>query len=557
MISALGEPNSDWSRPASIHYEKEGRRVTTSGELWARVDATAEIVRSKTAPRELVLVVGANCPEAMAFFLGVIVAGRTASFFPPPNPIQDSTYYREQQAAAIASISPAMIVTFDEVTARTLRNIDPDFETRHFDGSCELSLGHPFRAKSAFLARINRGDPADIIFIQHSSGTTGQKKACPISGHLLRMQYEAYWPIVKSQSKANPISVATWLPLYHDMGLIAAFLLPIIDGACIVAVDAFDWVASPQLFLDAIEAERCQVAWMPNFAYRHYTRLRAHLRQRDLSSLRMWVSCSEPCRQDDLTGFERAYSGWGVEVGSVVGCYAMAETVFALTQASAAEPSLTPPAALSLGDAVDGEPSGAEASRKVASSGSALPGVELAIMHDNALLPESRYGEILVRAPFLFGGYVGKSANDSGITSRGFFRTGDLGTIVGGLLYVFGRLKEVVIVNGKNIHVGEVEATVSAVDGVKPGRVVVFGLENDVTGSEDLIIVAEVAQGATSNYIDMRREITALINQCFGVKPADVQMVSERWLVKSTAGKISRQANKMRYLEMTGKVGAE
>jgi acyl-CoA synthetase (AMP-forming)/AMP-acid ligase II len=275
--------------------------------------------------------------------------------------------------------------------------------------------------------------------------------------------------------------------------------------------------------------------------------------------VKLWVDCSEPCRWPDARGFEAAFAEWGVRPRSVVGCYAMAETVFAVSQCAPGErralsvPPAVPPGtpiaqtgALLLTDDVPGDPPPGH--KGVLSSGRVLPGLDVATYHEGRRLPDGTYGEIGISGDFLFPAYRGRSVAESNIAD-GVFRTGDLGVILDGHVFVFGRLKEIIIVNGKNIFAGDVEAALGLVHGVKKGRAVVFGVDSDMTGSEELIVVAEQDEAAAVPEAELRSAVSRAVSEAFLVKPRDVRIVAERWLVKSTSGKISRDENRRRYLE--------
>ncbi|MDO9501939.1 AMP-binding protein [Falsiroseomonas sp.] len=527
------------------HWRQGQCEALTGRDFWQRVTARAAWVDAHTPPGGLVLVIGATGAEAMALFLGIAAAGRLGAFFPPASPLQDQRHFFDQQRAALAAIAPDAICVLEAATAETVRRIDPDL-ARAVRLAPATATGDSVAALDALRARLASDAP---LFVQHSSGTTGIKKAVAISGRMLAGQFAAYWPGLRAELGVGRLSVASWLPLYHDMGLIAGFLLPMLGGDSVSLLDPFEWIGAPGRFLEMIEADGCDIAWMPNFAFRHFTRLHRALKPARLGSMKLWIDCSEPCRLLDAKGFEAAFAGWGVRPGSVVGCYAMAETVFAVSQGSPAEriglavpPDVTPGQMVPEGWLGDEAPPGR---KLVLSSGRVLPGVTLAVFDGERVLPEGNYGEIGLRAPFLFGGYRG----GAGPSPDGWFRTGDLGVVLRGQVFVFGRLKEIIIVNGKNLFAGDVEAALAGIPGLRPGRAVAFGVESAQTGSEELVVVAEQDETAGTPAAESRAAISRMLTETFLVKPRDVRIVADRWLVKSTSGKISRDANRRRYLE--------
>lgn len=536
------------------HWRRGARQEMTGRELWGHVSRLSAWIETRTRPGDFVLVIGHTAPEMMAMFLAIAAAGRLGAYFPPASPIQDERHYYEQQRHALAAIGPAAICAMDHQVAETVRRIDPGLGRRVL----EVPAGAPAgtAALEAFGARLASDAP---LFVQHSSGTTGIKKAVAISGRMLVGQFQAYWPLLRAGIGVERLRIGTWLPLYHDMGLVASFLLPVLGGDTVSTVDPFEWIADPGGFLAMLEADGCEVAWMPNFAFRHFVRLKRSLKPARLDGVKLWVNCSEPCRWPDARGFEAAFADRGVRPRSVVGCYAMAETVFAVSQCPPAErralavPPAVPPGtpiaatgALLLSDEAPGEvPPGMKA---VLSSGRVLPGLDLAAWHEGRRLPDGTYGELCIAGDFLFPGYRGRDAEASNIRD-GVFHTGDLGVVLDGHVFVFGRLKEIIIVNGKNIFAGDVEAALGAVPGLKKGRAVAFGLESDMTGSEELIVVAERDEAADAPEAALRAAVSRAVAEAFQVAPRDVRIVAERWLVKSTSGKISRDENRRRYLE--------
>lgn len=555
--------------PSIAHYAQgsHGQGSVTrwsQADLWSAVEGYGALIADRTRPGELVMIVSRTKPEAMAAFLGAMAANRVPTFFPPQHPIQDAPYFLHQQRESITKIAPDLVMSLDQKTHDDLLQVSPALKQRMLLCEGTAPGGDATKGQNSFLARISAGSSGGPLFVQHSSGTTGVKKACAIDARLLQAQYDAYWQgAIRARITDHPL-VASWLPIYHDMGLLAAFLLPVLDGAPMATIDTFDWVAQPQRLFDIIEAEQATLCWMPNFAFRYYVRLKRALKQRDLSSVRAWVNCSEPCRTVDAQAFEDSYNGWAVRTNSVVGCYAMAETVFAATQALPgvrlsllAPPSIQPGECLADSAVVTGKVGSDHPAKIVLSSGSALPTTRVCAYVDGAPVSDGVYGELGVAAPFVFDGYRGLSSADSTILPDGIYMTGDLGVVLRGEVFVFGRTKEIIIVAGKNLYAGDIEAAVGGLPGIRPGRTVAFGLENAATGSEELVIVAErdpageLAPGA------LRVELTKLIQAIFLVTPRDVRVVESRWLVKSTSGKISREANRAKYVTEAGALSGQ
>ena len=538
--------------PCLAIWRSGAKRAFTAAQFWRLAGRyAAEIARRPDAGR-LTLVMSETAIDAIAFFVGGICAGRLVSFFPPSNPIQDSAHYFEQQAKAIERIAPERIVLFDKAAHDRAAPIagasGAALELVAPLSAADDAAGDWRAARAAFDARLADHAAARPLFVQHSSGTTGLKKAVGIHARQLHAQHDAYWvATVKARISADP-SVASWLPLYHDMGLIATLMLPLVDGTPVTFMDPFEWVARPQIFLDMLHETGASLCWMPNFAFRHYTRLRPHMKRRDLSRVAAWISCSETCRGADAEAFEQAYADWGVRPASVVGCYAMAETVFAVSQAlPGAHRTLGVAPGTAIGETVGADAVGVAGAKSILSSGAALPRTGLGVYVDGKPAPDGTYGEIGVSGDLVFDGYLGLTREASQITADGVFMTGDLGVARDGEIYVFGRIKDMIIVNGKNLYASDIEALVGGVEGVRPGRVVALGVLNDQSGTEDLVIVAE-RRDAAGDAQKVAAQVSELVASAFLVKPRRVLLVEDRWLVKSTSGKISRADNLRKYL---------
>jgi acyl-CoA synthetase (AMP-forming)/AMP-acid ligase II len=236
----------------------------------------------------------------------------------------------------------------------------------------------------------------------------------------------------------------------------------------------------------------------------------------------------------------------------------MAETVFAVSQLTPAEqralavPRTMPPGAdvlASGGKIVTDGTLDTDGGKLVLSSGRVVPGLDVRVRAAGEDVGPGIYGEICIGGDFLFPGYRGQGPLESSIDDSGLFNTGDLGTVIDGHVYVFGRLKEIIIVNGKNLFAGDVEDILNQASGVKKGRVVAFGVDSDQTGSEELVVVAEHDPQAGPTTEQTRADVSRRVSEALLVKPRDVRIVDQRWLVKSTSGKISRNENRQKYLD--------
>jgi acetyltransferase-like isoleucine patch superfamily enzyme/acyl carrier protein len=345
----------------------------------------------------------------------------------------------------------------------------------------------------------------------------------------------------------------SWLPLYHDMGLIACFFLPLILKVPLVAMSPFDWVRQPSMWLDAVSTHRATLSWLPNFAFSF---MATAVRDGDLAgirldSLRGVVNCSEPVLAASHDAFVQRFADQGMNSERLAASYAMAENTFAVTSAGFGNRPLAQEvdrAAFDQRGAVEPASSG-RPFRTLVSSGAPLRETEVSIVDESGLeRPENHVGEIRLRSPALMSEYDDNPEATNRALRDGWYWTGDLGYMCEGQLFVTGRKQDLVIVGGKNIYPQDVESVVANVSGVMPGRVVAFGVPREDLGTEQLVVLAESESASDS----LRRAIHAAVVEHADLVPGDVQLLPPRTLVKSTAGKLSRSENRRRYLEEWG-----
>lgn len=341
--------------------------------------------------------------------------------------------------------------------------------------------------------------------LQLSSGTTGHRKAVEFHD----WQLEAH---VRDYNRALELSperdhIVSWLPLYHDMGYIACFVMPLMLGIPVTLIDAETWVADRAMLFDVIEEARATICYMPNFGFETL----AVPTTRDLSSMRHWISCSEPVFGNTVRRFLAAT---GAAPETFAACYAMAENVFAVS--------------ISRGLAereIEGE--------TVASCGPPIAGVELRIVE----------GEIWVKSPASIERYWnGDDIRDA----DGFYPTGDMGAIVDGELHVTGRRRDVLIQAGKKYMLSTVDSVVNDLLPEVKGRAAAVVLRDERVGTEKPAVLIEAADF-------YRRTDAAQVQEAIqartGLDFLDVRFVPPRFLTKTSSGKINRVLSARDWIE--------
>lgn len=490
----------------------------------------------------LVLVILEHSGDLFYAFLGAMLAGFVPCFLPFPSRKQSAERYWSTHRPLFERLDAGAVVTWTE-SAAAIRTAIGDSGVRVLESTAfeeALPSGAPLESVDASMDAI--------AMLQHSSGTTGMKKGVQltygaIAEHIDRLK--------DSVGFRETDRIASWLPLYHDMGLIACFIAPLTLGLSVAAIDPFEWVARPRLLFDAIERYRSTHVWQPNFAFHHLCATVDAADKRDLGSLKAIFDCSEPCKAQTLETFARTFADWGVRSETLQVAYGMAENVFLATQTTVGKP-----VEIVVADAVElaskgvaVPPKGGPAQR-ILSVGKPLGGVELIVTDTNgAKLPDDRVGEIGLRSTSLFSGYFRNEEATRKKFRNGYYFTGDVGFLRDGELYVLGRADDRIIVAGKNFQAHDIEYVTGHVPGTKPGRVAAIGVFSEAIGTEEVVVIAEALSDDRGAWPKLRDEIRRAVLTELNLSLRDVLVVSTGWIVKTTSGKMSREANLAKYLE--------
>lgn len=393
---------------------------------------------------------------------------------------------------------------------------------------------------------------SDPLLLQHSSGTTGLQKPVLLSHRAVVNNLVHY---AKAIRLTKDDKVVSWLPLYHDMGLIAAFHLPLAFGIPSIQLDPFEWICSPLLLLEAISREKGSICWLPNFAY---SIMADKIREEDmqgisLESWRMAINCSEPIRDHSHEKFVKRFSPFGFRETALASSYAMAETTFAVTQS---RPGKAPAKIFvdrrEFSRGVIKIAENDSGAKVCVSSGAAIEGCSIKIVDEHGKESgQCVIGEMVITLDSLFDGYRNYPEKTAEVLREGWYFSGDYGFCFQGEYYVVGRKKDIIIVAGNNIYPEDVEDAVAHVPGVVPGRVVAFGEDDAGLGSEMVSVIAETQPGYQGALKDLELKIKEA-GMAAGVTIRKVHLVPARWLIKSSSGKPSRKANRDRLAARHG-----
>jgi fatty-acyl-CoA synthase len=386
----------------------------------------------------------------------------------------------------------------------------------------------------------------DIAFVQFTSGSTAAPKGVAISHRNLAANVEA----IISHLAVRPDDVAvSWLPLYHDMGLIGMSIGAVYcQRRCVLLPPAL-FVKRPVEWLRAIRRHRGTVSFAPNFAYDLCVRRvkDRDLADLDLSSWRVAGCGAEPLNAATLAAFAERFAPVGFSAAKFVASYGLAEHVLAATFAPGGRAPRVE--RVSAGELIERRRAvaadGARASVALVSCGVPLPGHQLKIAgEDGDALSERRVGEILLAGPSVMLGYYRQHARTAQAVRDGWLRTGDLGFVADGELFVCGRAKDLIIVNGRKYHPQDLEWAVDELPGVRRGRVVAFGTSE--TGRPDRVVVVVESSG-TSAQDALTEAIRRRIGDLFGLFVDVVAVVPGGTVGRTTSGKVQRALTRARY----------
>lgn len=530
-----------------IQHAGQPDRLLTRHDLLTAASAYARALDAVGIRRgEVVVLILQHGIDLVAAFFGAMLHGAVPSIMPFLTEKLLPERYRADLATLVNITRPAAIVTYG------------DFEQ---EVHTALTRGGPVRAVlvSERIPMAQSFDPSgwggqragadDIALLQHSSGTTGLQKGVALAHRSVINQLRHYAQAIEL---APTDVVVSWLPLYHDMGLIAGFILPLLTGVRLVLMSPFDWVRAPQRLLQAVSNYRGTISWLPNFAYNFCAQKvrQRHLEGVELSSWRLVINCSEPARAASHRQFHDRFAPYGLRQSALAVSYAMAENVFAVTQ--------TPPGVAPLIEYIDRDhlqQAGVampvlneRPALEMVSCGPPIAGTQVRSLDPaGRQLPERQEGELAVRSDCMLAGYYNRPDATAEVLRDGWYLTGDYGYLADGEVFVTGRKKDVIITGGRNIYPQDIELLAGEVAGVHPGRVVAFGVFDEAAGTEEVVLVAEVDAGG-EELMRIGEEIRRSVSQGSAVALRQVHLVARGWLVKTSSGKIARGANREKWI---------
>ncbi|MBN2386826.1 MAG: AMP-binding protein [Anaerolineales bacterium] len=500
-------------------------------------------------PGDVMILILQHGHDLLYAYFGAILHGAIPSIMPFLTEKLLPERYRADLAALVAVTRPTAIVTYPDFEPEVRAALKPGEDSVRAVIVSDRAQGprEPDFGSFGGLHRL----PDDIVLLQHSSGTTGLQKGVALSHQAVINQLESYGRTIHLSDGDVFVS---WLPLYHDMGLIACWLMPILLGNLLVLMSPFDWIRAPYRLMQAVSQYRGTLSWLPNFAYNFCAqKIRdRHLEGVDLSSWRAISNCSEPMRWDSHRIFYERFKDYGLRYAALTTCYAMAENVFAVTQGGIDTPVTYEDVdrdSLQI-DRIARPAMEGRAVVRMLGAGKAIENTTVRIVDGRgASLPDRNVGEVALQSNCMLTGYYHRPDETEKAFTDGWYLTGDFGYLVDGELHITGRKKDLIIVGGKNIYPQDIELLAYEVPGVHAGRASAFGVFNDETGTEDVVLVAEVEADDPADRNKIADAVRVTVTRGSAVALRYVHLVGPHWLVKTSSGKTARSANREKFLK--------
>jgi len=521
------------------------------GELYESAQRVASGLAARgLEPGQSVAIMLPTSREFFATFFGIQLAGGVpVPIYPPARRSQLEEHLR-RQSGILANSLAGWLVTVPEArgAARLLRATTPSL--RHVVAVAELD--------SPAQSLRQCAGARDIAFLQYTSGSTGSPKGVILTHANVLANIRAMGRMVA----VSPSDVfVSWLPLYHDMGLIGAWLGSLYFAMRLVVMAPTDFLARPESWLRAIHRHRGTISAGPNFAYEMCAMRLApeQLSGLDLSSWRIAFNGSEPVSPDTLARFAERFEPYGFDPRAQTPVYGLAEAAVGLAfpplhrgplidrvdRRELAQSAMAAPAADNDRQAL-----------RVVACGQPIPGHEIRVVDPSGReLPERHEGRVEFRGPSASSGYFRSPEATRALFRGDWLDTGDLGYIAAGELYVTGRAKDIIIRGGQHVHPAEAEAAIGAVPGVRKGCVTVFGVRDPASGTEKVVVLAETRETDPVRKEALRRTITDVVATLLGAPPDDVVLAPPHTVLKTSSGKLRRSA--CREIYQRGMTGAK
>jgi 1-acyl-sn-glycerol-3-phosphate acyltransferase len=533
------------SRPHIYLHDSHREEIIISyGDLLKSATSVAQgLVYRGLSPQQTVAIMLPTGQDFFSAFLGVILAGGIPVPIYPPFRANLIEEYIKHETKILTNAMTEILITFTEVS--TLSSV-----LREYVGPLKEIVTISDLLRNRHDIPLPSLDSDQLALIQYTSGSTGDPKGVQLTHSNLLHNIRSIGKVLNIQPQDVVVS---WLPLYHDMGLIGTWLGSLYYGVPITIMSPISFLTHPEKWLWAIHYHRATISAAPNFAYELcLSKINdKKLVGLDLSSWRCAFNGAEAIYPKTLERFIKKFSAYGFKATSLYPVYGLAENSVALTIPDLGqEPIIDRVDRLSVDEFNIAKPADTTTKNihEFVCCGKPIPDHKIRIVDEaGSELPERKIGHLQFQGPSAMQGYFQNPTATAAAYHEGWWATGDLGYIAEGSLYITGRAKDLIIKAGRNIYPQEVEELVEQVKGVRKGRVVAFGTADKRRGTEKLIIVAETHEKDKAFQQSLQATIIDKIASTIGLPPDEVIIAPPDTITKTSSGKLQRNACKTAY----------
>jgi acyl carrier protein len=524
-------------------YEERAEHPLAYRDLWQGALAyAARFADAGLAPGHTVAIMLPTSKEYLFCFYGTLLAGGVPVPLYPPARLSTIEDHLTRHVGILKSAGAVLMVTIAEAKplAWLLR--------AQVESLRAVLVPEDFSSEKTNFTPV-RGSPGQIGFLQYTSGSTGQPKGVVLTHANLLANVRA---MGKAAHTTSADVFVSWLPLYHDMGLIGGCFATMYLGFPVVLMSPLAFLSRPSQWLRAIHRHRGTISGGPNFSYELCLRRipDEELAGLDLSSWRFAFNGAEPVSPDTMAQFEARFARHGLR-SVMAPVYGLAEASVGLAFTPPGEPwrvDLLDREQFSLtGQAVPARPDD-PAPLKVVCCGTVLPDHELRVVDAGGFeLPDRSEGQLQFRGPSATSGYYRNPEATRALFDGPWVNTGDRAYLSEGNLYLTGREKDIIIRGGRNISPYELEEAVGDLDGVRRGCVAVFGSADAAGGTERVVVLAETRERDAARHVELKGRINALALGLIGAPVDDIVLAPPHTVPKTSSGKIRRVAAREYY----------
>jgi fatty-acyl-CoA synthase len=522
------------------------QHVLTFSDLRSRALSTArKLISSGLKRGDRVAVIAETGPEFMTVFFGCQYAGLVPCPMPYTMYIGGKDAYIERVTGMLRAAAACAVITTSDLEGHIRSGAEAA-------GVSKVLTHEELQGLPESLVKLETFGPDDVAYIQYSSGSTSEPKGVLITQRAIMANTVG---MLRDGLQVTPNDRAfSWLPLYHDMGLVGFCLTPLMGQVSADYISTPSFARRPALWLRLMSENRSTISSSPSFGYELAAkRINGEAITLDLSNWRAAGIGGDMVRADVLKRFGETLSVAGFNEKAFMPGYGMAESTLAVSFADVNQPiridTIDKAAYKNSRLAVPAKPNQAKDTvRSFVACGKALPGHEMQIRDDNGrMLNEREIGHVFVSGPSLMSGYFHDgAATDAVISADGYLATGDMGYLLDGEIVITGRAKDLILHNGRNIWPQDIEWAAEQVEPLKSGDVAAFAVEGE-DGDDDVVVLVQCRLTEVVEIEKLRREVSSVVHQSAGVECL-VVLVPPRSLPFTSSGKLSRAGAKQKFM---------